>query len=181
MFSVAWCTFHCNLRVCCVIFVTDTCIFVMWMYVCLWVPLPMNPQICCSKLIGIVEPGVTGVYLLCIQCFIPSVLWRCWLGGRKGIRPVKKLSGKLLAWLSVWSEVQTCIWPIWCHCHSLSLAPVKSRLVLPVPAHLGSPGQWAVKRVCVYTSYACCILNRVSGIIVTQWVLHWTHDEEHTS
>ena len=62
--------------------------------------------------------------------FKPSVLWRCWLGGRKGIRPVKN-SGGVLAWLSVWSEVQTCIWPRWCHCHSLSLAPVKSRLVLP--------------------------------------------------
>jgi len=37
----------------------------------------------------------------------------------------------VLAWLSVWSEVQTCIWPSWCHCHSLSLALVKSRLVLP--------------------------------------------------
>ena len=61
----------------------------------------------------------------------PSVLWRCWLGGRKGIRPVKKLSSGVLAWLSVWSEVQTCIWPSWCHCHSLSLASVKSRLVLP--------------------------------------------------
>jgi len=23
----------------------------------------------------------------------------------------KKLSGGVLAWLSVWSEVQTCIWP----------------------------------------------------------------------
>ena len=43
----------------------------------------------------------------------------------------KKLSGGVLAWLFVWSEVQTCIWPGWCHCHSLSLAPVKSRLVLP--------------------------------------------------
>ena len=40
------------------------------------------------------------------------------------------LSSEVLAWLSVWSEVQTCIWPSWCHCHSLSLAPVKSRLVL---------------------------------------------------
>ena len=37
----------------------------------------------------------------------------------------------MLAWLSVWSEVQTCIWPSWCHCHSLYLASVKSRLVLP--------------------------------------------------
>ena len=63
--------------------------------------------------------------------YSPSLLWRCWLGGRKGIRPVKKLSGEVLAWLSVWSEVQTCICSSWCHCHSLSLASVKSRLVLP--------------------------------------------------
>jgi len=26
--------------------------------------------------------------------------------------------------------VQTCIWPSWCHCHSLSLTSVKSRFVL---------------------------------------------------
>ena len=58
------------------------------------------------------------------------MLWRCWLGSRKGIQSVKKLSGGVLAWLSVWSEVLTCIWPSWCHCHSLSLASVKSRLVL---------------------------------------------------
>jgi len=37
----------------------------------------------------------------------------------------------VLVWLSVWSAVQTCIWPSWCHCHSLSLASVKSRSVLP--------------------------------------------------
>jgi len=67
----------------------------------------------------------------CSHRYVPSVLWRCCLGGRKGIRPVKKLSGGVLAWLSVWSEVQTCIWPSWCHFHSLCLASVKSRLVLP--------------------------------------------------
>jgi len=61
---------------------------------------------------------------------MPSVLWRCWLGGRKGIRPVKNLSGGVLALLSVRSEMQTCMWPSWCHCHWLSLASVKSRLVL---------------------------------------------------
>ena len=34
------------------------------------------------------------VYCTCaVVKFLPSVLWRCWLGGRKGIRPVKKLSG----------------------------------------------------------------------------------------
>jgi len=37
----------------------------------------------------------------------------------------------VLAWLSVWSEVQTCIWPSGFHCHSLLLASVKSRLILP--------------------------------------------------
>ena len=54
------------------------------------------------------------------------------LVGRQEGHPVcKKLSGEVLAWLSVWSEVQTYIWPSWCHCHSLSLASVKSTLVLP--------------------------------------------------
>jgi len=63
--------------------------------------------------------------------FVPSVLRRCCLGDRKGTRTVKKLSSGVLAWLSVWSDVQTCIWPSWCYCHSLSLASVKSGLVLP--------------------------------------------------
>ena len=54
------------------------------------------------------------------------------LVGRQERHPAcKKLSGGVLAWLSVWSEVQTCIRPSRCHCHSLSLASVKSRLVLP--------------------------------------------------
>ena len=54
------------------------------------------------------------------------------LVGRQEVHPgCKKLSCRVLAWLSVWSKVQTCIWPSWCHCHSLSLASVKSRLVLP--------------------------------------------------
>jgi len=75
--------------------------------------------------------GTYDCYLQINTSYLLSVLWRCWLGGRKGIRPVKKLSGGVLAWLSVWSKVQTCTWPSWCHCHSLSLASVKSRLVLP--------------------------------------------------
>ena len=71
--------------------------------------------------------------MLMIYSTLPSVLWRCWLGGRKGIRPVKNLSDGVLAWLSVWSEMQTCMWPSWCHCHSLTLASVKSRLFLFLP------------------------------------------------
>ena len=53
------------------------------------------------------------------------------VGRQEGHPACKKLSGGVLAWLSVWSEVQTCIWPSWWHCHSLSLAPVKSRSILP--------------------------------------------------
>ena len=72
-----------------------------------------------------------GKILVNISGFNDNVLYKsCWLGGRKGIRSVKtELCG--VARLSVWSEVQTCKWPSWCHCHSLSLASVKSRLVLP--------------------------------------------------
>ena len=53
------------------------------------------------------------------------------VGWQEGHPACKKLSGGVLAWLSTWSEVQTCIWSSWCHCHSMSLVSVKSRLVLP--------------------------------------------------
>jgi len=53
------------------------------------------------------------------------------VGWQEGHPACKKLSGGLVAWLSAWSEVQTCIWPSGCHCHSMSLASVKSRQVLP--------------------------------------------------
>jgi len=33
------------------------------------------------------------------------------VGQQDGHPACKKLSGGLLAWLSVWSKVQTCIWP----------------------------------------------------------------------
>ena len=53
------------------------------------------------------------------------------VGRQEGHLLCKKLNGGVLVWLSVWSEMQTCIWPSWCHCHSLPLASVKSRLILP--------------------------------------------------
>jgi len=52
------------------------------------------------------------------------------VGRQEGHLACRKLSGRVLVGLSVWIEVQSCIWPSWCHCHSLSLASVKSRLVL---------------------------------------------------
>ena len=80
----------------------------------------------------------------CINCFLwdGSRIMSHWVlcafsaltllvGRQEGHPACKKLSGGVLAWLSVCSEVETCIWPSWCHCHSLSHASVKSRLVLP--------------------------------------------------
>jgi len=47
---------------------------------------------------------------LCVYVFAFSALTL--LVGRQEGHPVcKKQSGGVLAWLSVWSEVQTCIWP----------------------------------------------------------------------
>jgi len=53
------------------------------------------------------------------------------VGHQEGHPACKKLSGGVLVWLSDSSEVQTCTWSSGCHCHSLSLASVKSRLVFP--------------------------------------------------
>ena len=53
------------------------------------------------------------------------------VGRQEGHLACKKLSGGVMSWLSVSSEVQACIRPGWCHYHSLSLASVKSALVLP--------------------------------------------------
>jgi len=46
------------------------------------------------------------------------------VGHQEGHPACKKLSGGMMAWLFVRVEVQICIWPSWCHCHPLSLAPV---------------------------------------------------------
>ena len=51
-----------------------------------------------------------------VICYIFPVLWimsylTLLVGRQEGHPACKKQSGGVLAWLSVWSEVQTCIWP----------------------------------------------------------------------
>jgi len=46
------------------------------------------------------------------------------VGQQEGHLACKNLSGGVLASLCVWGKMQICIWPSWCHCHSVSLAPV---------------------------------------------------------
>jgi len=75
------------------------------------------------------------------------------VGWQEGHPVCKKLSGGVLAWFSVWREVQTCIWPSWCHCHSLFLASVKSRFVLPFWYRL----TWVVPEKGCYTGVCVCV------------------------
>jgi len=67
---------------------------------------------------------------------------------RKIIRPVKKLSGEVLAWLSVWCEVQMiCILSSWCYCHPVisCFITIQNGFSFLVPAYPRYPGKEAVK------------------------------------
>ena len=91
-------------------------------------------------------------------------------GWQEGNPACKKLSGGVLAWLSVWSEVQTCIWPSGFHSHSLSLTSVKSRLVLlfwyrltRVVPEKGPLNVCVCVRVCVCVCVCVCVRVCVCG------------------
>ena len=69
---------------------------------------------------------------------------------QEGHPACKKLSCGVLAWLSVWNKVQTAYiklipQPLTVSCFS----KIQIRLSVLVLDHLGSPGQRAVKRLCV--------------------------------
>jgi len=51
------------------------------------------------------RPSQYGGLGLCLQ----KIFDAGWLGSRKGIRPAKKLSDGMLAWLCVWVKMQICI------------------------------------------------------------------------
>ena len=97
---------------------------------------------------------------------IPSVLWHCWLGGRKGIRPVK-----------IWM-VGCCAGVVIClergaHLHIAQLMPlpltvscfskIQIGFTFLALAHPGSPGQRAVKQVCM------CIHSICAACFVVLW------------
>jgi len=88
---------------------------------------------------------------LCFQ--MPTVLQRCWLGGRKGIRisACKKLEwcgAGVVVRLERGADLhlaQLMPLPLTVSCSS----KIQIGFTFLVPAHSGSPGQRAVKRVCV--------------------------------
>jgi len=101
---------------------------------CLRFPHSLNVYVCMS---------IWTWLTFCLQCF-DAVGWAA--GRASGL---KKLSDGVLAWSSVWGEVQICIWPSWCHCHSPALAAVNPDwFYLSGTGSPGySPGQRVVKRV----------------------------------
>jgi len=97
----------------------------------------------------------------CLSCLLwisfpvvwPSVLWRCWLGGRKGIRPVKNLrcGAGVVICLERGADLHMARLiplPLTVSCFS----KIQIGFTFLIPAVLGSPGQMAVKWVCV-----CCM------------------------
>ena len=89
--------------------------------------------------------------LVCISILtLPSVLWRCWLGGRKGIRPVKTewWDAGVVICLERGADLhiaQLMTLPLTISCFS----KIQIGFTFLVPAHPGSPGKRAVKRMCV--------------------------------
>jgi len=98
--------------------------------------------------------------------FMPSVLWRCWLGGRKGIWPVKT------EW---WGAGMVVCQERGADLHTAQLMPlpltvscfskIQTGFTFLVPAHLGSPRQRAVKRLCVCAR----TLFQWKTLFSTQW------------
>ena len=81
---------------------------------------------------------------------LSSVLWRCWLGGGKGIRPVKteQWGAGMVICLERGADLhmaQLMHLPLTVSCFS----KIQIGFTFLVPAHQGSPGQRDVKRVCV--------------------------------
>jgi len=88
----------------------------------------------------------------CITCTFAFSALTLLVGRQEGHPACKKLSGEVLAWLSVWSEVQTCI--AYAHLMPLPLtvscfSKIQIGFTFLVPAYPGCPGKRAVKRVCV--------------------------------
>jgi len=81
---------------------------------------------------------------------LPSVLWCCWLGGRKGIRPVKTewWGAGVVICLERDADLhmaQLMPLPLTVSC----VSKIQIGFTFLVPAFPGSPGQRAIKRVCV--------------------------------
>jgi len=85
-------------------------------------------------------------YIMKLCSSLSSVFWHCWLGGRKGVQPIK-----------IWEDGECGHWLVrmewrpagWSVCLPLLISPctINSRSSLLAPAYLGGPGKRDVKRL----------------------------------
>jgi len=79
-----------------------------------------------------------------LSCF-PSVLWHCWLGDRKGIRPVKSLMLVCWCW---WFDCSLRVLQLQLSVSAISVILSSNNIQnwdILVPANPGPPGKMAVK------------------------------------
>jgi len=117
----------------------------------------MNRRLCvrCISVLPVrplAKPSLPVCAISIYSCglLVSSMLWRCWLGGRKDIRPVKSewwSAGVVvcLEWGADLHMAQSMPLPLTVSCFS----KIQIGFALLVPAHPGSPGKTAVKRVFV--------------------------------
>jgi len=108
------------------------------------------------------------VYYTLVDCnSVPSVLWRFWLGSRKGIQPVKnRVVGCWHGYLSG-TRCRLAHGPADATAtHCLLLSKIQIGFTFLVPAHLGSPG----KRAAVKRAHACaCVCVCVHTLLCRSW------------
>jgi len=75
----------------------------------------------------------------------PSVLWHCWLGDRKGIRPVKCWVLVCWWWWLYWNFARLIAPLVTTTSITLSSNKIQSGDIL-VPANPGPPGKWTLNR-----------------------------------
>jgi len=99
---------------------------------------------------------------------------------QEGHLACKKRSGGMLAWSCVWVKVQICIWPNWCHCHSLSLTPVNpdwffTFLVLPFWCRLTRVVLDKIQEGCKMVVCVCgCVCSYFRHQCSQNWILLWS-------
>jgi len=89
----------------------------------------------------------TSTVTFSLETTVPSVLWHCWLGGRKGIQPVKKRV--MGCWHGYLSGANSRLSYGPADATATQCLLLHTGYTFLVLAHPGSPGQRAVKRVCL--------------------------------
>jgi len=129
----------------------------------------------------------TTLEFITCNWLLSSVLWRCWLGGRKGNRPVKKVVG---CWCGCLSEARCRLayspadaMPLTVSCFS----KIQIGFTFLVLDHMGSPGKGAVKRLCVRACFLTIMfytdvwqhIQGVVGLLIT--IVHSKFTKESSS